>query len=108
MRSTAIAPDVITYNALISASSKGQQWQEALSLLELMPQARLQRNVISSLAMERLKRFFGYTAVLGHFEKQGHWQHALGLFRAMLNEKVQPDHLSYSAWAEDTDAGRDW
>ena len=34
MRAAGITPDVISYNAAISACEKGQQWQRALELFE--------------------------------------------------------------------------
>ena len=34
MRASGVAPNVITYNAAISACEKGGQWERALSLLE--------------------------------------------------------------------------
>ncbi|CAK0795996.1 unnamed protein product [Prorocentrum cordatum] len=43
-----LEPDVIVYNAAISACEKGEQWQRALGLLSEMREADLQPNVISA------------------------------------------------------------
>ena len=47
MQQTAVVPDVISYNAAISACEKGQQWQQALSVLAEMQQTAVLPYVIS-------------------------------------------------------------
>ena len=42
-----IQPNVISYNAAVSACEKGGCWQEALTLFEAMPEAQIQQDVIS-------------------------------------------------------------
>ncbi len=42
-----VTPDVISFNAAISACEKGQQWGDALRLLGAMPLQRVTPNVIS-------------------------------------------------------------
>ena len=46
MRGAGITPDVISYNAAISACSRGQQWQRALGLLEALRAAGITPNVV--------------------------------------------------------------
>ena len=80
-----VDPDVISYNAAISAYEKGGQWQQALKLFEAMPKAKVDPNVIS------------YSATISACEKGGQWQQALRLFEAMPKAKVDPDVISYNA-----------
>ena len=47
MREKDVTPDVITYNAAISAREKGGQWQQALALLDQMLEKGITANVIT-------------------------------------------------------------
>ncbi len=67
MREAGLVPNVITYNAAISACEKGEQWQKALGILAVMPEAGLVPNVIT------------YNAAISACEKGQQWQQALGL-----------------------------
>ena len=42
MSSRGVAPDVISFNAALSACQKGMDWQRALSLLKQVPAWRLE------------------------------------------------------------------
>ena len=60
-------PDVITYNAAISAFEKGQRWELALSLLGDTRRSQLKPDVIS------------YNAAICACEKLQQWGQALSL-----------------------------
>ena len=47
MRKVDLTPNVISFNAAISASEKGRQWEGAGSLLDKMRKVALTPNVIS-------------------------------------------------------------
>ena len=85
MQKDKVPPDVISYNATISAFEKGGQWQQALMLFEAMPRAKVISNEIS------------YNATISACEKGGRWQQALMLFEAMQKAKVTPSEISYTA-----------
>ena len=85
MQKNKVPPDVISYNATISAFEKGGQWQQALMLFEAMPRAKVISNEIS------------YNATISACEKGGRWQQALMLFEAMQKAKVTPSEISYTA-----------
>eukprot|EP00966_Prymnesium_polylepis_P201568 4670544-Prymnesium_polylepis.1 len=67
MRSARIEPNVITYNAAISACESGGQWERALRLLVDMRQARVKPDVIT------------YNAAIAACGKGGEWEKALQL-----------------------------
>ena len=60
--------DVIIYNAAISACERGEQWQQAFGLLEVMQQAAALPNVVS------------YYSAISACEKVQQWQQALVLW----------------------------
>ena len=47
MRRSRLEPDVISYNAAISACERDAQWEQALGLLPEMRSSRLEPTVIS-------------------------------------------------------------
>ena len=51
MRECGLEPDVISYNAAISACEKGSQWQRALGLLGDMRQLKLEPNIATFTAL---------------------------------------------------------
>ncbi|CAK0790319.1 unnamed protein product, partial [Prorocentrum cordatum] len=71
MREAKLEPNVISYNAWISACAKGEQWQRALALLSAMREAKLEPNVIS------------YNAGTSACAKGEQWQRALALLSEM-------------------------
>ncbi|CAK0869074.1 unnamed protein product [Prorocentrum cordatum] len=79
-----LEPDSVTTLGS-AACEKGEQWQQALSLLGEMREAQLEPSVIS------------YSAGISACEKVGHWQQALSLLVAMLEVKLEPDAISYSS-----------
>jgi len=66
MVETKLAPDTIIYSAGICACEKGQQWQQALSLLSDMVETRLEPTAIS------------YNAGRNAGEKGQQWQRGSG------------------------------
>ncbi len=62
MQAKGLTPDVITYNAAISACDKGRQWQEALRLVYEMLAKGLTPDVIT------------YNAAIFACEKGSQWQ----------------------------------
>ena len=120
-----------TYNLVISSCGKSNLWIHALTLLEAMPKAKVQPDVISFSAaisacekggqwqgalslldtMPKAKirpNVFSYSAAISACEKGGKWQEALFLFQAMPTAKVQPDIFSYSAAISACEKGRQW
>ena len=91
-----IQPNVISYSAAISACEKGGQWQEALTLFEVMFKAKVQPNV------------FSYSAAISACEKGGQWQEALTLFDAMPKAQNQPNVISYNAAISACEKGGRW
>ena len=63
---------VISYNSTISACEKGQQWEQAVSLLPEMRSYWLEPDVIS------------YSSLISACEKGKQWEQALGLLISRL------------------------
>ncbi|CAK0853897.1 unnamed protein product [Prorocentrum cordatum] len=91
-----LEPDVISYNAGISACEKGEQWQRALALLSEMWEAKLEPDVIS------------YSAGISACEKGEQWQRALALLSEMWEAKLEPNVISYSAGISACEKGEQW
>ena len=72
-------------SAAISACEKGQQWQQALSLLAVMHQTFALPEVTS------------YSAVISACEKGQRWQQALCLLALMHYTAILPNVISLSA-----------
>ena len=82
-------PNVISYSSAISARSKGQQWEQALS-------SRLEPNVIS------------YSSAISACSKGQQWEQALSLLSEMRSSWLQPDVISYNSAISACDKGRQW
>jgi pentatricopeptide repeat domain-containing protein 1 len=93
--------DKITYSATISACKKGGQWQLALHLLNLMPEARVVPNEITYNAAIRACECGAERDHLQHrhqcLRKGGQWQLALSLLSLMPEARVVPNEITYSA-----------
>merc|ERR1719399_1298670 len=76
---------VIKYNALISVSIKGRQWQRALDLFEEMQSHGLQADVIT------------YNATISACGQGRQWQRAVGLFEEMQSHGLQANVITYNA-----------
>ena len=61
MRKIGVLPDVITYNAAISACEKGEQWQQVLRILAEMRSVSVLPDVIT------------YNAAISACEKSEQW-----------------------------------
>ena len=71
-----LEPNVVSYNASISASEKGSQWGQALVLLrEMMFDRRLESDVVS------------YNASISASEKGSQWGQALVLLREISGRR---------------------
>ena len=75
---------MISYSAAISACEKGQQWEDALSLLPKMRRARLEPDVTS------------YSMAISACEKGQPWEEALGLLPNMRISWQEPNGISYN------------
>jgi hypothetical protein len=64
--------DVVSYNAIISASEKGMQWSQALALLREIFDRRFESILV------------GYNASISASEKGMQWVQALVLLREMF------------------------
>ncbi|CAK0904770.1 unnamed protein product [Prorocentrum cordatum] len=71
MRGATVDPDIITYNAGITACYRGEQWQHALSLLSEMRDKILKPTAIS------------YNIGVSACEKGTQWQRALSLLNGV-------------------------
>ena len=91
-----VDPDVITYNAAISACEKGWQWERALELLEEMKSSGIEPDVIS------------YSAAISACEKGGQWERALELLEEMKSRGIEPNVISYNAAISACEKGGQW
>lgn len=80
-----IAPNVITYNAAITAFRKGRQCDRAVALLRGMPQRGVPSNVAS------------YSSAISALGDAGRWEEAVSLFREMPAVGLAPDMMSFTA-----------
>ena len=94
MQAQGLEPNVITYNAAISACEKGSQWQQALELLAEMQAQGLEPNVIS------------YSAAMSACEKGSQWQQALELLAEMQAQALEPNVITYNVHAGGGPNGR--
>merc|ERR1711918_110689 len=77
-------PNVISYSAAICACEKGQQWEQALSLLHEVRRSQVKLDVLS------------FSAGMGAWEKGQRWEQALCLLREILQSRMHPNVISYS------------
>ncbi|CAK0847313.1 unnamed protein product [Prorocentrum cordatum] len=84
MQTTKLDPNVVSFNAGISACEKGKQWQRALALMSEMRETKLEPDAIS------------YNAGISACERCGHWRQALSLFGEMFESSLEPDELFYN------------
>ncbi len=79
-----ITPNVITYNAVISACEKGGKAEEALEIFKAIP-VGITLDVIT------------YTAVISACGKGGKAEKALEIFNKMLDAGITPNVITYNA-----------
>ena len=82
MKKNNIAPNTITYNALISACAKGEQWQEALRLLDEMKKNNIAPDTIT------------YSALISACEKGGEVQQGLNLLDELESKSLLPRNIT--------------
>ncbi|CAM9939827.1 unnamed protein product [Scytosiphon promiscuus] len=80
-----ISPNVITYNAAITACRKGKQCDRAVALLRDMPRRGVSPNVAS------------YSSAIAALGDAGRWQDAVSLFREIPDVGLAPDMMSFTA-----------
>lgn len=85
MRKDRVAPDLITYSALINACEKGGQWQAALEQLSTMVCEQVQPNVIT------------FNSAISACEKGAPAEVVVGLLDQMHAAGVQPDTITMNA-----------
>ena len=83
--SRAVAPNVVTYTAAISACQKGWQWERAVALLADMQRDGVKPNTIT------------YNALLSACAREGRWEEALALLQDMKVGGCPPDMVSFNA-----------
>ncbi|CAL1143597.1 unnamed protein product [Cladocopium goreaui] len=90
-----IEPDVVIYNATMSACERSGEWQQALSCLCNMP-GHLQADVVS------------YNATISACEKGNQWQSAWHLFHQISQHHLQPTIISFNACISACGKGKQW
>ena len=84
MQRQSVKPDVISYNAAISACEKGAQPEQAVQLLRAMQQQSVEPDVIRC------------SASISACEKRARPEQALRLLREMERQSVEPHVISYN------------
>lgn len=78
--------EVKTFNAALSCCKKGQEWQEAVGILDAMIQMTVTPNLVT------------YNTTISCCENAGAWEKALQLFRSLTETwDLRPDVITYSA-----------
>lgn len=85
LRAQSLEPNIINYNATISACEKASQWELTLQLLDLALLRRLPSDVIS------------YAACASGCEKAARWREALSLLRRAEEEHLQVNAILCNA-----------
>merc|ERR1712118_57970 len=85
MRERGVSPDVISFNAAISACEKGGQWERALSLLDEMRESGVSPNVIS------------FNAAILSCAKASQPGVAMQLFDQLEASQLQVDQVTFNA-----------
>ena len=85
LRSSWLAANAINYNSAISAREKGQQWKQALSLLQNKRRSPLAANVIS------------YNSASSACEKGQQWKQAFNLSQEMRSSWLAANVISYNS-----------
>ncbi|CAE8729449.1 unnamed protein product, partial [Polarella glacialis] len=96
MLARSVEANVFHYNAAISASEKGRQWQLAITLLHSMSEIRVFQDEIS------------FSAAISACEKGGQWMLALSLLNCMPDMGVLPNDISYNAAISACAKGGQW
>ncbi|CAE8639030.1 unnamed protein product [Polarella glacialis] len=127
-----LQPDVITYNAAISAAEKGLQWESALCLLQEMLTKGPAPNIISfNAAISALEKaelweralalledaatragisadLITYSAIISALGRGQQWQAAMGLLVQLRTSKLQPSLVTYNAAVSAAERASEW
>ncbi|CAJ1424177.1 unnamed protein product [Effrenium voratum] len=90
--SISVVPNVVAFNALISAYDQGGQWQKAIQALCLMQEP----DIVS------------YNAVISACEKGAEWRQALAALGAAARRRLAPGAVSFTAAVAACGAARRW
>jgi pentatricopeptide repeat protein len=92
-----VAPNLITFGAVISALARGGQWEKALDLFHSMKVTyRLNPDITS------------FNAVIHACEKSDQWRKALEVFQEMLQCRVIPDNITFSLLVRACERSNQW
>eukprot|EP00435_Cladocopium_sp_Y103_P007303 s5884_g2.t1 len=92
-----VKPDVVSYNAILSAYEKGSQWESAVHLVSLM---RTCGDVTPDVIT--------YSAVTSACQQASEWQLGLQTFTAMKLSKMAPDVVVCNAAISSCEKGSNW
>eukprot|EP00434_Breviolum_minutum_P000049 symbB.v1.2.000041.t1/scaffold12.1/size699752/21 len=81
MREVKVAPDRMTWNAVMTVCARAGQWQQALSLFD---------------RMDTRPDIFTFNSALQALRFHSSWQMALNLFRRLPEHVLQPDMVSFN------------
>ncbi|CAE7710897.1 unnamed protein product [Symbiodinium sp. CCMP2456] len=121
----------LCFNAAITACEKGQQWMQALAVLDALTAVRVPADTVSYSgaisACEKCRQWERALALLGQLqrcqlvpdtiacsaaisacEKSGRWQQALSVLSTMLEERARTDLVIFSAAISACEKGRKW
>jgi pentatricopeptide repeat domain-containing protein 1 len=77
MEDEGIAPDIVTYGAMLSTFEKAGKWRETLDLYDALIDTDMEPNI------------YIYSSVLNACEKGRQWDRATTLFKAMMERGDQ-------------------
>lgn len=81
MREVKVAPDRMTWNAVMTVCARAGQWQQALSIFD---------------RMDTRPDIFTFNSALQALRFHSSWQMALNLFRRLPEHALQPDMVSFN------------
>merc|ERR1712045_386454 len=96
MQKCGLIPDVITYNALMSACEKGHQWNCVMNLLACIQRHWLEHNVVT------------YGTLMCAHANVALWAHALSLLKEVLLASIQLNLILFSASISACEKGFQW
>ncbi|CAE7838544.1 EMB2654 [Symbiodinium sp. CCMP2592] len=123
--------NTLCFNAAITACEKGQQWVQALAVLDALMAVGVPADTVSFSgaisACEKCRQWERALALLGQLqryhlvpdtiacsaaisacEKSGRWQQALSVLSTMLEERSRTDLVIFSAAISACEKGRKW
>lgn len=91
-----LEPNVITFNALLTAAERGHQWEAGLALLSETRCRSLRPDVIT------------YNTTISACERSGEWSLCVWLLDEMHSVQIPPNVISYSAAISGCGRSREW